>query len=140
MRAKSLMFGFLMSVMAFAFPVDGNARVHKGYDTTSSGALSMVVDSVDYREDLTRVYGKLVGSPHTSNRIDDMVLMDNGKPAVSTDIDGVDMKRWFQWEDEGLINVEIDFPALKKAGTLIIKVSGPKGESVWTARKRGVSK
>lgn len=113
-----------------------NARVVKSYyfnGRNSSGVMEFVVDSVDFRKDLTRVYGKLKGAPHTSHRIDNMNmrLMD-GTVMPCADIDGVDMQRWFQWEDDGLIPVEIDFGTITKIpDTFIIVTSGPKGECQW---------
>ena len=50
---------------------------------------------------------------------------------ASTDIDGVDMKRYFQWEDENYIEVEIDFPPMKKSRTMTVSVVGPNGNSLW---------
>lgn len=84
--------------------------------------LSVKVDSVSLRSDLTRVYGKLIGAPHTSDRIDNAIIETGKKRYKATDIDGVDFRRYFQWEDEGLILVEIDFPPMKKAhGWLVLK-------------------
>ncbi len=41
------------------------------------------------------------------------------------DIDGIDFERWFQWEDDGVISIEVDFKAMKpvKSGTLIIETA-----------------
>lgn len=87
-----------------------SAKVVRGYASMTSGPLTLTVDSVDYRADLTRLYGKLSGRPHTSQRLDG-AAMDG---AAATDIDGIDFKRYFQWEDDGVIAVEIDFPAPKQ--------------------------
>ena len=98
----------------------------KGFESHPSGnVLAMTVDSIDYRKDLTRVYGSLTGRPHTSARIDGATL--DGMEC--TDIEGVDLNRYFQWEDEGSIGVEIDFPpvAPKRQGTIVLKT--PRGES-----------
>lgn len=76
-------------------------------------AITFVADSVDYRSDLTRLYGRVVGRPHTSHRIDGVSITVGGQEYESTDIDGVDFKRYFQWEDDGEIPLEIDFPAIK---------------------------
>lgn len=84
--------------------------------------LSVKVDSVSLRPDLARVYGRLIGTPHTSDRIDNAVIESGKKRYKATDIDGIDFKRYFQWEDEGVILVEIDFPPMKKAdGWLVLK-------------------
>lgn len=84
--------------------------------------LSVKVDSISLRPDLARVYGKLIGTPHTSDRVDSAVIESGKKRYKATDIDGIDFKRYFQWEDEGVILVEIDFPPMKKAdGWLVLK-------------------
>lgn len=65
---------------------------------------------------IVRVKGDLKGIPHTSSRIDAAVLVVGTQTFTAQDIDGVDFERYFQWEDEGVIPLEIDFvvPALKK--------------------------
>lgn len=104
---------------------------------SSTGSLTFLADSVDFRSDLTRVYGRLSGRPHTSNRIDFISVRPmEGKQSESTDIDGVDMKRWFQWEDDGIIPVEIDFPAMSPQNNMVISVQGPRGESIWKITNR----
>ncbi|MDE5687392.1 MAG: hypothetical protein K2I18_02045 [Paramuribaculum sp.] len=111
-----------------------NAKTVRMFSTSCTGPLTMVCDSIDYRADLTRVYGRLTGRPHTSNRIDGIVLVSGGKTFVSTDIDGVDLKRWFQWEDEGAIPVEIDFAPMSPCREAVVKAAGPRGESQWKLR------
>ncbi len=122
----------LMAAMSFF----SEAKIVRNYDSASDNTLSFRVDSIDYRADLTRVYGKLVGRPHTSNRIDGVSLTDTGSAVTSTDIDGVDFQRYFQWEDDGQIPVEIDFPVLKNTDEfqfLFMTVHGP---STTTVKKR----
>lgn len=100
--------------------------------STSTGELTLMADSIMFRSDVTRLYGKLIGMPHTSGRIDTMTLSTpDGRTVVSSDIDGVDMKRWFQWEDDGVIPVEIDFPPMKRPARATIVVTGPRGGSEW---------
>ncbi len=67
--------------------------------------------SVVYKPDdgIIRVKGNLVGRPHTSNRIDSATLTVNGTVYQAVDIDGIDFERYFQWDDDGLIPLEIDF-------------------------------
>ncbi|MDE5839013.1 MAG: hypothetical protein K2H39_08160 [Paramuribaculum sp.] len=96
----------------------------------STGTPELICDSVDFRADLTRVYGKLTGTPHTSHRIDAVKLQTGGLAA--TDIDGVDFKRWFQWEDDGAIPVEIDFPPMKERSSIVIEAITPRGTAIWT--------
>lgn len=62
------------------------------------------------RDGVTRIGCTLTGAPHTSQRIDSCTLIVGGAAYGSLDIDGVDFKRYFQWEDDGRIPVEVDFP------------------------------
>lgn len=76
---------------------------------------SFLIYKVDFREDLTRVYIRLIGRPHTSFRIDSVRLSTSaGETYDFTDIEGIDAKRYFQWEDNGQIDAEIDFPAMDR--------------------------
>lgn len=68
-----------------------------------------VIDSIERRDDLTRVYVRYIGRPHTSDRIDGVTLSVGRTRYYGEDIDGVDFRRYFQWEDEGVIPLEIDF-------------------------------
>lgn len=106
-------------------------------DTQVPG-ISLVVDSIDYRGDLTRVYGRIIGRPHTSNRIDSLYLTPAGGAVLeATDIDGVDMRRYFQWEDNGEIGLEIDFPAIKKRpAEMEMRAVTVKGPVVWIIKRR----
>lgn len=58
---------------------------------------------------IIRVKGSLIGDPHTSNRINSARLLVGHQSYAATDIDGVDFERYFQWEDDGIIPLEIDF-------------------------------
>lgn len=73
--------------------------------------LKIEIDSIQCRQDLSRVYCKAIGRPNTSNRIDAVSL--NGKIAAK-DIDPIYFRQAFQWEEDGVIALEIDFPALKR--------------------------
>lgn len=104
-----------------------SARIVRNYESqpATPDGLVLVVDSIDYRKEVTRIYGRLTGRPHTSNRIDNAALDGCG----CTDIDGVDFNRYFQWEDDGQIPVELDFPPCKpkKQGSILIRT--PRGQS-----------
>lgn len=72
--------------------------------------------SVKNDDNIIRLTANLIGYPHTAYRIDRLFLSKNSEDGCSImveaiDIDGIDFKRYFQWEDEGIITVEIDFPA-----------------------------
>ena len=97
-------------------------------------ALTLVVDRMDYRSDLTRLYGRFVGRPHTSCRVDAVSLMVGKRVYTATDIDGVDFKRWFQWEDDGEIPVEIDFPKMKRRKAFTVTVDTPRGACVFNIK------
>lgn len=102
----------------------------------SSGPLVVEVDSALVRPGLVRMYCRVCGQPHTSQRIDAVTLVrEDDLCSQATDIDGVDFKRWFQWEDSGVINIEIDFVALPARGSgQVMRFSTPKGEAVVTFR------
>lgn len=119
-----------------------SARTVKDYTTSgqpTANRLILTVDSIDFRKDLTRVYGKITGRPNTSDRFDRITLVKpDGVMVESTDIDGVDMERWFQWEEDGRINLEIDFPAMKATDKLIINTFSPKGDGNWIVSREAV--
>lgn len=121
---------------AVIIPADLVARELENYSieaSESGGQIGFKIEKIDYRDDLTRVYGFLIGKPHTSGRIDEMIFVaSTGEKLNATDIDGIDMKRWFQWEDDNAIYVEIDFPPMKIQSEFTIMLSGPKGPSKWT--------
>ena len=126
---KYLLSGLILLCICIA----AQARIVKGFTSAkekSTGYITFKIESIDYRSDLIRVYGKLQGRPHTSERMDELVMiLPDGRKYEATDIDGVDMKRWFQWEDSGEIDVEIDFPVIKESRSFVLKANGPKGES-----------
>lgn len=107
-----------------------SARCLKVKASRSTGTPELVCDSIDFRSDLTRVYGRLIGTPHTSHRIDGVKMTPGG--VYATDIDGVDFKRYFQWEDDGEIAVEIDFPAMKERPVVVMEAITPRESAVWT--------
>lgn len=136
-RMNRMICGAVCAIMAVSGAVCAHADDVRLSSATSTGSLTFLADSVDFRPDLTRVYGRLSGRPHTSNRIDFIYVRPaSGTQGESTDIDGVDMKRWFQWEDDGIIPVEIDFPAMSPQSGMVITVEGPRGESVWKLSNR----
>lgn len=113
--------------------ISAGGKTVRGYTVTPQGdnpGIGLALDSVEYRKDLTRVYCRIIGRPSTSHRIDSVAI--GGSPA--TDIDGVDMKRWFQWEEEGEISLEIDLaPAAVAPGEMEIFMLTPRGAAIWKA-------
>ena len=64
-----------MMLIAAAIVFTADAKIVRGYNCqTESGDVSLKIDSIDFRSDLARVYGTLIGKPHTSFRIDKMML------------------------------------------------------------------
>lgn len=137
---KQKLFITILAIAALLLPVASAAKKISGYSSTAgkqTGYITFVVNSIDYRTDLTRVYGRLESRPHTSERIDELfIITPAGKKYQCTDIDGVDFKRWFQWEDEGSIDIELDFPVMKPINSFTIKSTGPKGESNTLIKKK----
>lgn len=130
---KSIVYIALVSIL---LPLSASAKVERGYHSESKPGLSFVVDSVDYRKDLTRVYGRLIGAPHTSGRIDRISLAAPSGTMMCSDIDGVDFNRYFQWEASGVINTEMDFPAMRPAPKFEVTFRTPRGEFVTKAVKK----
>lgn len=95
------------------------AKIKRDINYTCLPEKVMQIDSIDYRSDLTRVYGKLIGTPHTSNCITEI--------SGATDIDGVDFKRWYQFEDDGIIDIEIDFPPMPANAPFVINAVTKRG-------------
>lgn len=86
------------------------------------------------RDGTTRIRCDVLGYPHTSQRIDKVLLKHKGKTNEAIDIDGVDFNRYFQWEDDGVITMEIDFPRqkfLEPSDSLIFQtLNGPIGTTL----------
>ena len=77
-----------------------------------------------------------VGIPHTSQRIDSIDLIVGKQKIAATDIDGVDFERYFQFEDDGVQVIEVDFPfkgQLPKTAELIFHTV--KGDILAPARQ-----
>lgn len=121
--------------------IPSGARMVRGFESASDDTLGFKVDSIDYRKDLTRVYGRLTGRPHTSARIDGVSMTVGASPAREcTDIDGVDFNRYFQWEDGGEIGVELDFAPVKPAQSGRVTFATPRGKSVTSWQTTGKKK
>lgn len=106
------------------------ASVSYGVDLLTgapANKLDIAVDSVMFRDDVTRVYCRILGRPHTSQRIDCASLIVNGTELNGTDIDGVDFERYFQWEDDGCIPLEIDFAPTRESDKIQVKLLTVRG-------------
>lgn len=128
----------LMAMMIiWAFAADAKSIASTAYRCVGTdGQIGFSVTKIEFRNDLTRIYGTLEGRAHTAARIDAMsVSLPDGRILQATDIDGVDFKRYFQWEDEGKIEVEIDFPAMKAPKNMTITLACPTGPCVWELKQ-----
>lgn len=122
---------FVPLILACVAVVPVKAGMIRDCVSASDGTLTFVVDSIDCRKDLTRVYGRLEGRPNTSSRIDGVSLTPaDGRLRQCTDIDGVDLNRYFQWEEDGVISVEIDFPPVRDMQSGQLTFTTPRGEGV----------
>lgn len=91
------------------------------------------VDSVMTRDDVTRLYATLLGPANRAGRIDSVSAAGH----EATDIDGVDFKRWFQWEEDGVVSLEIDFPPSFRPvarSPWSISAATDRGKLVWNVK------
>lgn len=109
----------IISILAIFTIGIANSKVIRSVKYTSTPAGIVKIDSIDYRKNLTRVYGKLCGQPHTSMKIENIT--------GAIDIDGIDFKRWFQFEETGIIPIEIDFKPMK-VNTFLFEINSTKGK------------
>lgn len=126
--------------------VAANARTHYDYTAIPMPGMpfTFTVDSIAMRNDVTRIYGHLYGTPHTSARIDGFFIQPSAKhvrPGTkiveneATDIDGFEFTHRFQWEDDGDIPVEIDFDPVPEADVYYMRITHPNGWYGLTLRK-----
>ncbi len=78
--------------------------------TDSANGFNILPDKSVATDEGTRLTICLVGIPSTSQRIDGIDLVDGQTVIPANDIDGVDFKRYFQFEDTGVLVIEVDFP------------------------------
>lgn len=97
---------------------------------------NVIPDKVVPTDDGIRISVCLVGVPSTAQTINGVDLVVGPKVIKATDIDGVDFDRAFQFEDTGVMVIELDFPfkgQLPKTATMTIHT--PKGDVVAPARQ-----
>lgn len=63
-------------------------------------------------DNLIRISGNLKSKPNTSANILSIELRQS-QSIYAVDTDGFDLGRYFQWEEDGNIKIEIDFPCVK---------------------------
>ena len=82
---------------------------------TARNTPAITVDSILLRDTLSRLYITLKQLPHTTLTLhDDWAIQDSTGRLIGKvkEVDGVDFDRIFQFEDDSIINIEMDFPAL----------------------------
>jgi len=85
--------------------------------------INIIPDKVAQTDNGIRITLCIIGIPHTSQRIDGIDLVSGTQTVKATDIDGVDFERYFQFEDKGVLVIEVDFPfkdTLSKTAHLVI--------------------
>lgn len=113
----------LTATSAMVIPQGVSAQVNQ-----LDADMNIIPDKVAKTDSGIRISLCLIGIPHTSQRVDSVDLKVGKKIVPANDIDGVDFKRYFQFEDEGVVTIEVDFPftgTLPKDATL--KFHTPKG-------------
>lgn len=115
----------MLLLLGVAAAKGGEQFLRSGSTDAKGHEMRVEIDSIVCRPDLSRVYCRAIGRPNTSQRIDSVSL--NGT-IRATDIDPIYFERAFQWEEEGVQPLEIDFPPLKKApGAFYLNFSTPYG-------------
>ena len=82
---------------------------------TARNTPAITVDSILLRDTLSRLYITLKQPPHTTLTLhDDWVIQDSlgSFTARVKDMDGADFNRIFQFDDDSIVSVEMDFPPL----------------------------
>jgi len=112
---KSIVFSML--IMALTVIAQSKGTVN---NTKPSHFMKVKVDKIDNSNSdcVSRVRCTLTGIPHTSSRIDSVTATVGGQILKATDIDGVDFGRYFQWEDEGAVHVDVDLNLTRSFTTL----------------------
>lgn len=78
--------------------------------------VTLVLKSIDNSNGsgVTRIGIDLQSIPSTSSRLDSAVIINGNVKKKAIDVDGVDFQRYFQWEENGVVYIELDFPFQKK--------------------------
>lgn len=134
MQRVSILFSLIFAVILLPQFSLAQKKVDNYQIVKTVGSIGLRISKIEYRQDLTRIYGELIGKPHTAARIDEIVLLSAGRTFKWTDIDGFDAMRYFQWEDDGRIAIEIDFPPMKPLTVFELRASGPNNENLWTVK------
>lgn len=131
---------FIVALMALigAAVADGQLMDLAG-KRKSAHPMTAQVDSVMVRSDVSRVYCRVIGRPHTSQCIDSVyITLPDGTNMGATDIDPIYFKRSFQWEDEPDMPLEIDFaPTGKSLNKFKLTMITPYGNvsTTWSRSK-----
>lgn len=109
---KKLFFALLVlcGVAAWSVPsVRGEAQGAVAVSKLDT-RLNIVPDKSKKTDEGIRLTMCVMGMPHTAQRIDSVDLHVAGKVYKANDIDPIEFEKYFQFEDDGLVVLEIDFP------------------------------
>lgn len=119
---------YLLAFASLCILVCGVHSQHVAVKDVPAFAVEYIGMQVKPDEGLTRLQLKLIGKAHTAGRIDSVYVFGaDSVGVVATDIDGVDFGRWFQWEDEPVIDIELDLPGTAYGGGETLTFYGPHG-------------
>lgn len=102
---RILLAAFALTIANATFSPVATAQVNQ-----INADINIIPDKINKVDTGIRIQLCIVGIPHTSDRIDGVDLVIGSKVVKATDIDGVDFERYFQFEDAGVLTIEVDFP------------------------------
>lgn len=106
----------IMLLMAFVSTVSVAQAPLTATKYIKTHPVKTVVKAVDNKnnQNTTRITVSLISQPNTSSRIDSAHFVNGNEQLRAVDIDGVDFGRYFQWEEDGMVSVDVDFPRRNK--------------------------
>lgn len=140
------LFIFILSYIAFFIAIHAIKPYRitkKDYLTTSINPkyeCRVTVDSVVFTNEYTRIYGQLYGKPHTSCKIEDITINAGKNNYQAYDVEGFDLKRWFQWEDSGIIPIELDFSPMKAIDNFTLTFNSSRQIMTWNVTNKNIRK
>lgn len=99
----------------FASSISVYAKIIQKPSVEAKNTTTFQIDSIEIREDLTRIYATCRHLPgHWMVIHSDLCIANpaNGQEWVAFDIDGTDFDRKFQVSEQGTANISVDFPSI----------------------------
>lgn len=113
---KRILSVILTAVIALTLSVAVNSQQNKKKETHPV-TVDVIKINNNNSDGVTRITVRLTSLPNTASRVDSVSLYTcDGRKFSALDIDGIDFKRYFQWEETGQINVDVDFPRQNRLG------------------------